>query len=390
MSTIPGKGLPLVSVIVPTYADRASRLQSALASISAQECLGEQFDVEVIVVDDASWGPTEEVVRRFPETRYVRHDTNRGPPAARNTGLREATGKYVAFLDDDDLWLPRRLSVQVPVLEQAQGLAVAYSQFVYVHNDGTSNVVPSDRPSGWIFEAIAAHVPTVLIPKEAFDTVGEFDERLWWGDDQDMWMRLALQFPFRYVPGAVAVYVESRKEWTETFIDDATQSWLIIRDKLLTLVQGAPNEAELRKVVLIETGAHIVPLLLRVSKFDEARRTLLQVLEEVPVLTDRWCRFWMRELTLAVAFASISNKETKSLFAEVKRTGGRGGLRRRLKKRAFLADLWTKVALHHTSGRRRNDRIAGAAAVRAILQNPLKPLSRPGLLRLVGRTMAPF
>jgi glycosyltransferase involved in cell wall biosynthesis len=388
----PSGNRPVVSTIVPTTGDRAPRLQSALASIWAQEGLGEQFDVEVIVVDDASWGPTEEVVRRFPETRYVRFETNRGEAAARNAGLEAATGKYVAFLDDDDLWSPRRLSVQVPVLEQAPGPEVAYSQFVHVHNDRTSNVVPSDGPSGWIFEAIVktwlVHVPAVLIPGEAFDTVGGFDETLRRGTDTDMWMRLALQFPFRYVPGTVAVFVESRKERTETSIDGKTH-WVITRDKVLTLIQAAPNRAELRPTVLVGTGAHIVLSSLAASKLDQARRTLLQLLEEVPVLeSDRWHRSRMTELMLAVAFASGSTTETKSLFADFKRAGGRKDLRHRLKMRAFLADLWTEVALHQASGRHRDDRRARSAAASAILQNPLKPLSRPGLLRLVARAIS--
>ena len=87
-------GRPVVSVIVPTaYGDRTPRLRSALASIWAQEGLGEGFDLEAIVVDDASTGPTEDVVRCFPGTQYVRFDENQGLPAARNAGLRAATGE---------------------------------------------------------------------------------------------------------------------------------------------------------------------------------------------------------------------------------------------------------------------------------------------------------
>ena len=154
-SRVPSQPRPLVSVIVPTYAARAPLLKSALASIWAQEGLGEQFEVEPIVVDNASSGPTDEVVRSFPGTRYVRFETNRGAGAARNAGLREATGTYVAFLDDDDLWMPHRLSVQVPVLEQAQEMEVGYSQFINVHRNGTWRMIPDpEGPSGWILDAL--------------------------------------------------------------------------------------------------------------------------------------------------------------------------------------------------------------------------------------------
>lgn len=384
---------PRVSVIVPTYADRAPRLQSALASVWAQEGLGEQFDVEVVVVDDASWGPTEEVVRRFPGTRYIRFESNRGQAAARNAGLAEATGKYVAFLDDDDLWLPHRLSLQVAALEQGGGSEVAYSQMFGVFPDGTSGLSPTGRPpSGWIFARIfqgIASVGTMLVPMQVFDAIGTFDESLPAGEDGDWSMRLALRFPFRYVRGPVTVYLASKRDWT-TFSERKIQSWLLRRDKILALVRGTPNEAEVTHLVLTGTWVHVLSMLLKAGRFDEARRTLLRALEEFPTLeSDGWYGSGMKGLVLELALASDSNKAAKSLFACVKRTGSRRrGLWRRLQMRAFIADLWTGVALHNASGRRRNDRAAGAAAGRAILQNPLQALRRPGLLRLALRPIA--
>src|SRR4051794_27263733 len=119
---------PRVSAVIPTSADRAHRLQAALASAWAQEGLGELFDQEVIVVDDASSGPTEEIVGRFPGTRRIRLDAPSGPSVARNAGIAEATGDYLAFLDDDDLWLPYKFSTQVAALERASETEVAYGQ----------------------------------------------------------------------------------------------------------------------------------------------------------------------------------------------------------------------------------------------------------------------
>lgn len=96
---------PLVSAIIPTH-NRATLLAEALASVYAQEGKGEEFDLEVIVVDDASSDATPEVVKRF-DARYLRFDSNRGLSAARNAGIAASTG--ASFLDDDDLWTPRRL-----------------------------------------------------------------------------------------------------------------------------------------------------------------------------------------------------------------------------------------------------------------------------------------
>ena len=99
---------PLVSVVIPTY-NRAALLDEALSSAGAQVGAGTLFDVEIVVVDDASSNETPAAVRRHPTVRYIRHATNRGGSAARNTGIAASSGSLIAFLDDDDLWLPNKL-----------------------------------------------------------------------------------------------------------------------------------------------------------------------------------------------------------------------------------------------------------------------------------------
>jgi GT2 family glycosyltransferase len=404
MSTLSGRGRPLVSVIVPTYADMGRRLRLALATIWAQDGLGEQFDVEPIVVDNASTGPTEEVVRRFPGTRYVRLETNTGQSGGRNVGLAEATGKYVAFLDHDDLWLPHRLSTHVAVLEQAPGVEVAYGQRIAYMQDGTSRgVFPEpDGPSGWVFETAVkwqiCHLNTILVPREAVDKVGGFDESLPINEDNDWVARLAFFFPFRYVPGVVATWLPSM---TERSSEQWRRSLMQRRDNILALIEGEPNEAEMRGLVLGTASWHVAYRLFRAGELDEARREFLQWVAEFHQSEgDIWTRSRIvqhpanpgsvEEMILLFAFASDSPvDEARSLCAAVRRTGGQGSLRQRLEMRAFLADIWTAIALRLASGHRRDNRMAGSAAVRAILQNPLKPLKRPGLLRLVGRAIAP-
>src|SRR5712692_9764325 len=108
--------MPKASVITPTY-NRADFLRVAIASV-----LNQTFqDLEIIVVDDASSDRTAEVVRRFTDEliKYIRHDINKGGSAARNTGIKNSTGAYVAFLDDDDEWLPEKLGMQVDLLENS-------------------------------------------------------------------------------------------------------------------------------------------------------------------------------------------------------------------------------------------------------------------------------
>jgi glycosyltransferase involved in cell wall biosynthesis len=107
--------MPTVSVIVPTY-NRASAVQRTVDSVLDQT----YEDFEVIVVDDASTDDTVEVVESYddPRVTLVSHETNQGGSAARNTGIEAASGTYIAFLDSDDEWLPRKLERQVETLER--------------------------------------------------------------------------------------------------------------------------------------------------------------------------------------------------------------------------------------------------------------------------------
>jgi glycosyltransferase involved in cell wall biosynthesis len=106
---------PLVSVVIPTC-NRSGLLQRAIASVLQQT----YQHLEVIVVDDASTDDTRKVVESFNDRRirYVHHATNRGGAATRNTGIKAATGKYIAFLDDDDEWERNKTELQLAALEK--------------------------------------------------------------------------------------------------------------------------------------------------------------------------------------------------------------------------------------------------------------------------------
>src|SRR6266545_3439367 len=174
------KEKPLVSVIIPTH-NRANLLREALDSVYAQEGVGKQFEMEIVVVDDASSDATPETVRQYPEVQYIRHDTNQGESAARNTGIKASQGKYVAFLDDDDLWLPHKLSVQVPVLETHPEAGVVYGQNV-IRNEGIDNLWPDTHraPSGDVFCTFLVEdfitINTVVVRREVIRKAGYFDE----------------------------------------------------------------------------------------------------------------------------------------------------------------------------------------------------------------------
>jgi glycosyltransferase involved in cell wall biosynthesis len=195
---------PAISVILPTH-NRAAQVQQAIQSVLAQTWT----DYEVIVVDDGSTDGTEAALgplAREGRIRYVRQ-ANAGPAAARNHGLRLARGGLITFLDDDDLYEPRKLEAQAAYFSghpDAVFLHSCFSKF----NDAGEDLGVRDTTwfLGWLYPEILAHwgmmiaAPTVMVRRGVLDEVGGFDEELRWAEDPDLWRRIARRHPFHVLP----------------------------------------------------------------------------------------------------------------------------------------------------------------------------------------------
>jgi len=203
---------PTVSVIIPTY-NRAHLVGRAIRSVLSQTCQ----DFEIIVVDDGSTDDTEKVVSSFNDSRirYFRHQTSSGgPTAARNTGIRVSRGKYVAFLDSDDEYLPQKLESQLEVFEHQSSTRTDLGFVMTGHftfNDLGQVVVafsPQDfeRPYEELFARNHTAYHTMLVRRECFDHAGLYDENLPACENWDMAVRLGTRYGYAVIPNQLVAF----------------------------------------------------------------------------------------------------------------------------------------------------------------------------------------
>lgn len=178
----PATSRPRVSVVIPVH-NGERFLAATLDSVVRQRCDA----LEIIVVDDGSTDGSAAIARGCPgNVRYV-FQPNAGPPAARNAGLRLATGELITFLDADDLWTDGRLGVQLRLFAQHPGVDVVAGRFQWVRPSGAA-----DERSGWTPVGEPRNplsLGTGLFRRHLFATVGELDESLWCSDDVDWYLR---------------------------------------------------------------------------------------------------------------------------------------------------------------------------------------------------------
>jgi glycosyltransferase involved in cell wall biosynthesis len=190
-----------VSVIVPTL-NRCRLLDQALSSIRTVRA--SDFDLDVIVIDNGSDDETESVARSH-GARIFR-SLELGASAARNAGLKAATGEYIAFLDDDDLWLPTHLHGQISLMQARPELDAAIGQIVLVNEyaEPISHSYPGYLPEdGRLFNSFLrdqVQLGTFVVKASACANVGAFDARLEAGEDWDWYLRLALRHRIGFVP----------------------------------------------------------------------------------------------------------------------------------------------------------------------------------------------
>ncbi len=210
----------MISVVITTYKREPTLVARAIDSVLCQT----YRDIELIIVDDspADYPLRQDVEAMVLERKnktekigicYIAHDRNCGACAARNTGLSHARGEFIAFLDDDDEWLPEKLEKQIRQMEHSE-IALVYCGSIYKNdNTGVSTTKKTEYYSGNVLRKLLycnfiGSTSFPLIRSDCLRTINGFDEQMQSAQDYDVWIRMSEKFKIGFVPEALVIYHE--------------------------------------------------------------------------------------------------------------------------------------------------------------------------------------
>jgi glycosyltransferase involved in cell wall biosynthesis len=276
--------LPRVSIIIPTY-NRSKLLRVALESALEQT----YPNIEVIVVDDGSTDDTATVMAQYAGRVTYLKQANQDVAAARNTGIRAASGEYLTFLDDDDLILPIKIARQVQVLDFQPGVGLVHCQFYRANEDGNYLNQIGLLPEGEVLHKLVCRnfvwVGAPLIRRHCFDRVGLFDEGIpSITADWDMWLRIAQAgYRFACVQEPLGVYRIHRDSMLSDVVK-LERGLFAVLEKVFSNPQLPADVAVLKKQALGEICFWIGCRYYAAGQWDDARRSLAAALALRPQL----------------------------------------------------------------------------------------------------------
>ncbi|WP_331234047.1 glycosyltransferase family 2 protein [Natronorarus salvus] len=279
----------LVSVVIPTY-DRPEMLARAVMSVVEQ-----RYDqIELIVIDDASPEPIAPIVEDLPidsleGSEVIRHETNRNGAAARNTGIRAASGEYIAFLDDDDVWHPEFLRTQVVALERLgneYGLVYTGARGVTTAGEiewELTRSISGDSSRSILLGNFVGGFSRILIRSELADRAGLIDERFSAWVDWGYYIRLAQHCRFGVVPEPLVTrYVDHTTRTSHDYWAKRHVSEHLLQNLLLPIASEHGWRYE-RKVVA-SLYLNLGKWAIIAGEFEEARRWLLKAVATYPLI----------------------------------------------------------------------------------------------------------
>lgn len=200
--------MPKVSVIIPTY-NREEYISDTVQSVLDQS----YRDFEIIVIDDGSTDNTAEKLEKYNSKIKLIRQKNSERAVSRNNGIKNSSGKYIAFLDSDDKWVPNKLEKQIKILDNKSQFILVYSACLRMNE--TSNVIKSakrqlDGYSGNVFEKLLLRnfivSPTPIIRRDYFEKTAGFQTKYIPYEDWELWLRFSLLGNFYFIEEPLAYY----------------------------------------------------------------------------------------------------------------------------------------------------------------------------------------
>ncbi len=234
--------MPSISVIIPTY-NRATLLSRALDSVLGQTVA----PMEIIVIDDGSTDRTKQLIdEHYPQVQYLYQD-NTGVSAARNYGIQNAKGDWIAFLDSDDAWLPEKLEKQIRAIQAHPEYKLCHTNEIWIRRGKRVNPMKKHQKyGGHIFHhclpLCVISPSSTLIEAGLFKEIGLFDESLPACEDYDLWLRICCRYPVLFLEEQLLIKYGghadqlSQKHWgMDRFRVEALQN--LLRDAPLDQAQ---------------------------------------------------------------------------------------------------------------------------------------------------------
>lgn len=263
--------MPLVSVIIPAY-NRENTISRAVQSV-----LNQTFqDFEIIIVNDASWDNTTNMIGSFkdPRIHLINHDFNKGASASRNTGVKNATGNYVAFLDSDDEWVPSKLEVQLKAMQNDHGSSprmrlscTGFNIHLLDDNKTIEKKLDNHKHPNYSIAVGCEFSPgsTLMVAREVFNEVGFFDENLPRLEDWDWLLRYSVSGTIGIIPEILSIIYNKRGRQGEAFLR-SIPLFIQKNNKLLGVKSDIQNYPK-KNVVIGQIWLHAVGSLLREKKY---------------------------------------------------------------------------------------------------------------------------
>jgi len=226
---------PLVSIIIPTYNSERFIANSVVSALNQT-----YPNIEILIIDDGSTDKTETVIQKLPDSiRYIKQ-VNSGPSSARNHGIMQSNGEYIAFLDVDDEWMPSKIDKQVSLFESNQNLSITATSYIRCDADllpieTTALNIPSKEkgiiPFRMLLEKNQLLTSSIMTKKNILDRCGFFDEEIQFGEDWDLWVRIAQLGEIGYIHTPLCKYRVHGAGLTGKLDDKNMQDWLKVIKK---------------------------------------------------------------------------------------------------------------------------------------------------------------